>query len=107
PPLETRRLLRFCGLSSDPACLRPHETRRRVSTISAAQVRAPLLPDTRRAHRYGDLLAPLREALGMPAPASRGRTRRRNPDGRAESRAAAAAPVEPAGEPASHRLAEP
>jgi Tfp pilus assembly protein PilF len=61
---QIRRLLDFCGLSFDPACLAFHETSRTVlSTASAAQVRQPLRIDTPRNTRYGDKLEPLRERL--------------------------------------------
>jgi hypothetical protein len=39
---ETRRLLDFCDLDFDPACLRFEATDRPVKTASAAQVREPL-----------------------------------------------------------------
>ena len=65
PDAEVRRMLEFCKLSFDPACLRFHESTRAVRTISAAQVREPLRRSTMRADRYGDLLAPLRWALGI------------------------------------------
>jgi Tfp pilus assembly protein PilF len=68
PEVEIRRLLRFCGLRFDPACLRHHQTQRPVRTISSAQVREPLRAGTARAHLYGELLAPLREALALAAP---------------------------------------
>ncbi len=37
-----RRLVAWCGLDWDPACLAFHETRRPVRTASAAQVRQPI-----------------------------------------------------------------
>ncbi|WP_300617465.1 tetratricopeptide repeat-containing sulfotransferase family protein [Dokdonella sp.] len=64
PEGQTRALLDFCGLPFDAACLRPHEARRSVRTVSAAQVRQPLDRGTARAPRYGTLLDPLRRALG-------------------------------------------
>jgi tetratricopeptide (TPR) repeat protein len=64
PESEIRALLEFCQLPFDPACMRPHEATRAVRTLSAAQVRQPLRSDTARAWRYGDLLTPLRSALG-------------------------------------------
>jgi len=64
---EIRRLLEFCGLPFDPACLRFHEVERNVRTASASQVREPIRGDTARADRYGALLDPLR---GMLAPAA-------------------------------------
>lgn len=60
---ETRRLLDYCGLPFDEACLRFYETERAVSTISAAQVREPMRRDTAKADRYGALLDPLRAAV--------------------------------------------
>ena len=39
---ETRRLLLWCGLDFEPACLHFHRTERPVATASALQVRKPL-----------------------------------------------------------------
>lgn len=70
PEAEIRALIESCGLAFEPGCLSFHETRRRVATASAAQVRAPLRSDTARAARYGALLDPLRRKLaGIGAPA--------------------------------------
>jgi len=64
PEPTIRRLLDFCGLSFDPACLEFHRTERTVlSAPSAAQVRQPLRRDTARADRYGDKLDSLRKRL--------------------------------------------
>jgi hypothetical protein len=63
PEAEIRALLEFCGLAFDDACLRFHEARRGVRTVSSGQVRQPLRRDTARGPRYGELLAPLRDAL--------------------------------------------
>jgi len=64
PETVTRRLLDFCGLPFDPACLEFHKTSRTVlSAPSAAQVRQPLRSDTARSARYGDKLDRLRERL--------------------------------------------
>ncbi|HEY6893863.1 MAG TPA: sulfotransferase [Rhodanobacteraceae bacterium] len=63
PDTEIRALLDFCGLPFDAACLRFHESRRGVRTVSSGQVRQPLRRDTARGPRYGELLAPLRDAL--------------------------------------------
>jgi Tfp pilus assembly protein PilF len=63
PEPEIRALLDFCGLPFDESCLRFHEAKRGVRTVSSGQVRQPLRRDTARAARYGDLLAPLRDAL--------------------------------------------
>lgn len=64
PEAQVRRLLAFCGLNYDPACLAFHRTQRTVNTASAAQVRQPLRQDTARAALYGDLLNRLRNLLG-------------------------------------------
>lgn len=64
PEAVTRRLLDFCGLPFDPACLEFHKTSRTVlSAPSAAQVRQPLRSDTARSARYGDKLNHLRQRL--------------------------------------------
>ena len=60
----TRELLEHCKLSFDPACLRPHETRREIRSPGFWQVRQPLnrsaLGESR---RYQKHLRPLTEAL--------------------------------------------
>ena len=75
PEPTIRRLLDFCGLPFDPACLEFHRTERTVlSAPSAAQVRQPLRHDTARADRYGDKLDGLRARLrgaGLPVSARR------------------------------------
>ena len=63
PETRIRRLLEFCGLPFEPACLEFHRTERDVRSPSAMQVREPLRRDTARAARYGTLLDPLRAAL--------------------------------------------
>jgi len=64
PETMIRRLLEFCELRFDPACLDFHRTRRTVvSAASAAQVRQPLRGDTARAARYGRELETLRARL--------------------------------------------
>lgn len=68
PEQEIRALLEFCRLPYDPACLAFHQTRRNVHTLSAGQVRQPMRAHVDIARAYGDLLDPLRAALGM-APA--------------------------------------
>jgi hypothetical protein len=71
PEAEIRRLLDFCDLPFDAACLEFHKTQRAVlSAPSAAQVRQPLRRDTARSARYGDKLDALRRRLqdaGIPA----------------------------------------
>ncbi|MEE8274690.1 MAG: sulfotransferase [Alphaproteobacteria bacterium] len=62
---EARRLVDFCGLAWDDACLAFHETERPVHTTSAAQVRRPVYgTSVARWRRYERLLGPLLEALG-------------------------------------------
>jgi hypothetical protein len=64
PELEVRRMLDFCGLPFDAACLDFHATARTVQSLpSAAQVRQPIRRDTARSARYGDKLDRLRERL--------------------------------------------
>lgn len=68
PTARIEALLEACRLPFDPACLRFHETRREVRSPSAMQVRQPLRRDTAHTPRYGDLLDPLRDALGRTPP---------------------------------------
>jgi len=64
PDTQIRRLLDFCDLPFDAACLEFHKTPRAVlSAPSAAQVRQPLRRDTARSARYGDKLDSLRRRL--------------------------------------------
>ncbi len=63
--LQTRRLLDFCGLAWEDACMRFHENEAPVSTASSVQVRQPLYSGSiGRWRRYGDKLDVLKEALG-------------------------------------------
>jgi tetratricopeptide (TPR) repeat protein len=65
---EARRLIAFCGLEWDAACLDFHQTRRPVLTASAAQVRQPLYRTSlARWELYRSHLAPLLQALGLAA----------------------------------------
>ena len=66
PETNIRQLLAFCDLPFEEQCLEFHKTERSVHTPSATQVREPLRKDTARAQRYGELLDPLRAALGLP-----------------------------------------
>jgi hypothetical protein len=65
PEASVRALLAFCGLPFEDACLAFGSGSRAVRSPSAAQVREPLRRDTARATRYGALLDPLRNALGI------------------------------------------
>lgn len=61
---EVRRLLDFCGLDWDPACLNFYEAKRAVATASVMQVRRPLSRGSiGKWKRYGDALAPLQRVL--------------------------------------------
>jgi tetratricopeptide (TPR) repeat protein len=62
---EVRRLLAYCGLPFEEACLRFNETARPVRTASSEQVRQPIFTDAVEQWRnYEQWLTPLREALG-------------------------------------------
>jgi tetratricopeptide (TPR) repeat protein len=61
---ETRRLLDFCGLGWEEACLAFHENAAPVATASSAQVRRPLYATSvGRWRSYGEGLEPLAQAL--------------------------------------------
>ena len=65
---QARRIVDYCGLSWDDACLAFHKTERPVQTASAAQVRQPLYRSSVGAWQaYREELKPLLEALGRPA----------------------------------------
>ncbi len=62
---NVRRLLDFCGLEFEPACVEFHRTERSVRTASSEQVRQPIYREGLDQWRhYEPWLAPLREALG-------------------------------------------
>ncbi|MFT4065654.1 tetratricopeptide repeat-containing sulfotransferase family protein [Paraburkholderia sp.] len=62
---NVRRMLAHCGLEWDERCLAFHQTARRVSTASSAQVRRPLYRTSiRRWQPRPELLEPLLSALG-------------------------------------------
>ncbi|HUO88238.1 MAG TPA: sulfotransferase [Rhizomicrobium sp.] len=63
---ETRRLLRFCGVEWDDACLAFNSSRRAVWTASAAQIRRPLYASSVGRWRPApEDLGPLLEGLGI------------------------------------------
>ncbi len=65
PETEIRRLLAYCGLAFEPACLRFWESERAVATPSAEQVRQPIYREGLHQWRhYAPWLGPLRAALG-------------------------------------------
>jgi hypothetical protein len=62
---EVRRILEFCGLPFEEACLEFHRTERSVRTPSSEQVRQPIYRSALEHWRhYEPWLDPLREALG-------------------------------------------
>lgn len=64
PEAETRRLIAFCGLQWDDACLRHEANTRPVSTSSAWQARQPLYRGSlQRWKKYEPWLGELRELL--------------------------------------------
>lgn len=66
-PGETRRLLEFCDLEWNEACLQFHRTDRTVATASHAQVRNPIYTKSIGKWRhYKHHLGPLFAALNMP-----------------------------------------
>lgn len=63
--VQTRRLLDFCGLDWDPACLNFHENAAAVDTASSVQVRQPLYSGSiGRWQKYGGKLDGLKATLG-------------------------------------------
>jgi tetratricopeptide (TPR) repeat protein len=62
---SVRRILDYCGLPFEPACVEFHKTERRVHTASAEQVRRPINRDGVDQWRpYDAWLGPLRAELG-------------------------------------------
>ncbi|MBS0393199.1 MAG: sulfotransferase [Proteobacteria bacterium] len=62
---SVRRILDYCGLAFEPACLEFHRTERSVRTASSEQVRQPIYREgLDHWRRYEAWLGPLREALG-------------------------------------------
>ncbi|HTA40550.1 MAG TPA: sulfotransferase [Candidatus Acidoferrales bacterium] len=62
---QARRIVAFCGLEWNPACLEFYKTKRHVKTASVTQVRQPIYrTSVNRAEGYGDLIKPLIDALG-------------------------------------------
>ena len=62
---EIRKLLHYCGLDFEPACLRFYENDRPVRTASSEQVRQPIFTSgVDHWRRYEPWLEPLKQALG-------------------------------------------
>jgi tetratricopeptide (TPR) repeat protein len=66
---EARKLLAYCGLEWDAACLDFHKTKRQVRTASVTQVRQPIYTTSvERWRKYEKFLGPLLEQLGELVP---------------------------------------
>jgi len=64
---ETRKLLGYCGLEFDPACLDFHTAQRTVLTASAGQVRSPVYKNAvGKWRRYERYLGSLMQSLADP-----------------------------------------
>jgi tetratricopeptide (TPR) repeat protein len=62
---NVRRLLEFCGLDFEPACVEFHKTERSIRTASSEQVRQPIYREgLDQWKNYEPWLGPLKEALG-------------------------------------------
>jgi tetratricopeptide (TPR) repeat protein len=62
---NVRRILEFCGLEFEPACVEFHKTARSVRTASSEQVRQPIYREGLDQWRhYEPWLTPLKDALG-------------------------------------------
>jgi tetratricopeptide (TPR) repeat protein len=62
---SVRRILEYCELPFEPACLEFHRTERSIRTASSEQVRQPIFREgLDQWRRYEPWLGPLREALG-------------------------------------------
>ena len=62
---QSRRLVSFCGLDWNDACLEPHKTKRSIRTASVTQVRQPLYnTSVERWRKYEKFLGPLIDGLG-------------------------------------------
>lgn len=60
----SRKLIEYCGLKWEPACLEFYKTKRQVQTASNEQVRKPINKDSMAAwKKYEEFLNPLKNAL--------------------------------------------
>ncbi len=61
---ESRKLIDYCGLEWDEACLDFHKTKREIRTASATQVRQPMYQSSNKAWEgFRDVLAPMFDLL--------------------------------------------
>jgi hypothetical protein len=66
---QSRRIIDFCGLDWNDACLDFHKNKRQISTVSVTQVRQPIYTSSvERWRHYEKFLGPLFDALGDLAP---------------------------------------
>jgi hypothetical protein len=66
---QARRIVAYCGLDWEDACLRFHETERPVRTASMTQVRQPIYRSSiGRWLPYKDMLMPLLKELEVDLP---------------------------------------
>ncbi|MEM7241055.1 MAG: sulfotransferase [Pseudomonadota bacterium] len=64
PEEETRKLIDYCGLPWDDACLSPHKSKRAVKTLSIHQVRQPIYTSSVKSwQRYEAHLQPMFDVL--------------------------------------------
>ena len=64
PEAESRALLEACALGWEDACLTPHQTERRIETLSLHQVRQPIHAGASGGwRRYAREMAPITDAL--------------------------------------------
>jgi hypothetical protein len=69
---NVRRILDFCGLEFEPACIEFHKTRRTIHTASSEQVRQPINREgVDQWRHYEPWLGPLKIALGPLAETAR------------------------------------
>ena len=62
---QVRRVLDFCGLDFEEACINFHQTKRAVRTASSEQVRQPLFRSgVDQWENFSPYLDPLRDVLG-------------------------------------------
>jgi hypothetical protein len=62
---NVRRILDFCGLDFEPACVEFHKTERSIRTASSEQVRQPIFREgLDQWKNYEQWLEPLKDALG-------------------------------------------
>ena len=87
---NVRRMLEFCGLTFEPACLEFHKTERSVRTASSEQVRRPISREGLDQWRnFEPWLGPLKAALGhlVTRPLAKPRKLRMTQDTRGHRRA--------------------